>query len=224
LFIAYCWAHVRRDFCRIRDGFPKLRDWATAWVERINALFHCNAQRVAAETGTETFCEHDQELREQMDAMARLRDEQLADDTLAPAARKALESMKNHWEGLSIFVDKPHIPMDNNRSERGLRPPVIGRKNYYGSGAVWSGILSAMLFTLFQTLEMNGIDAHAFLLSYFGACARNKGHPPESLDEFVPWRARPPNEEVRAQNKGDPPETLDDCVPRQECPPNKEAA
>lgn len=196
LFIAFCWAHVRRDFCCIRDGYPKLRDWAAAWVERINALFHGNAQRVAAQTGAGTFCEHDQALREQMDALARLRDEQLANDALEPAARKALESMKNHWEGLSIFVDKPNIPMDNNRAERGIRNPVIGRKNYYGSGAVWSGLLSVMLFTIFQTLEMNHIDPHAFLLSYFEACARNKGHPPEHLDDFVPWQARPQNEEA----------------------------
>ena len=196
LFIAFCWAHVRRDFCCIRDGYPKLRGWAAAWVERINALFHGNAQRVAAQTGAGTFCEHDRALRAQMDAMARLRDEQLAGGALEPAARKALESMKNHWEGLSIFVDQPNIPMDNNRAERGIRNPVIGRKNYYGSGAVWSGMLSVMLFTLFQTLEMNHIDPHAFLLSYFEACARNKGHPPEHLEDFVPWQVRPPNEKA----------------------------
>lgn len=196
LFIAYCWAHVRRDFRGIRDGYPKLREWAADWVERIDALFHCNAQRVAAPTGTQTFCEHDRALREQMDAMARLRDEQLLNETLHPAARKTLESMKNHWEGLSIFVDKPLIPMDNNKAERGIRNPVIGRKNYYGSGAVWSGMLSVMLFTLFQTLEMNHIDPHGFLRSYFEACAQNKGHPPECLDDFTLWRVRSPNEEA----------------------------
>ncbi len=104
--------------------------------------------------------------------------------------------MKNHGERLSIFVDKPNIPMDNNRAERGIRNPVIGRKNYYGSGAVWSGMLSVMLFTLFQTLEMNQIDPHKFLLSYFDACARNKGHPPENLDDFIPWRLRQDNDEA----------------------------
>jgi len=196
LFIAFCWAHVRRDFCRIRDGYPKLHDWAAAWVERINALFHVNTQRVAAQTDVETFCEYDRVLREEMDAMARLRDEQLADEALEGAPRKALKSMKNHWEGLSVFVDKPNIPMDNNRAERGIRNPVVGRKNYYGSGAVWSGMLSVMLFTLFQTLEMNQIDPHKFLLSYFDACARNKGHPPEHLDDFAPWQVRQENEKA----------------------------
>jgi len=196
LLIAFCWAHVRRDFVSIRDGYPKLRAWAVAWVERINALFHVNAKRIAAQSDGKTFWEHDQALRDEMDAMAKLRDEQLAEEALEAAARKALESMKNHWDGLSIFVDKPNIPMDNNRAERGIRNPVIGRKNYYGSGAVWSGMLSVMLFTLFQTLEMNHIDPHKFLLSYFEACARNKGHPPENLDDFVPWQICQQKEEA----------------------------
>ena len=42
--------------------------------------------------------------------------------------------------------------MDNNEAEQALRNPVVGRKNYYGSGALWSAALSAILFTLFQTL------------------------------------------------------------------------
>ena len=86
--------------------------------------------------------------------------------------------------------------MDNNRAERGIRNAVIGRKNYYGSGAVWSGMLSVMLFTLFQTLEMNHIDPRAFLLSYFEACAQNKGYASEHLDDFVPWRLRQDDDEA----------------------------
>ena len=77
--------------------------------------------------------------------------------------------------------------MDNNEAERCLRNPVVGRKNYYGSGAVWSGILSAMLFTLFQTCLRNQIDPQQFLLAFFEACAQNGGRPPEELDEWLPW-------------------------------------
>jgi transposase len=196
LSIAYCWAHVRRDFCRIRDGHPTLRDWATAWVERINGLFHTHAQRTEALSDPQAFYGHHQALRQQMVALARLRDAELADEGLHAVAHKALESMASHWEGLSIFVEHSAIPMDNNRAERGLRNPVVGRKNYYGSGSVWSGMLSAMLFSIFQTLEMNHLDPHAFLLSYFDACAHNKGHPPDTLDPFMPWRVHPEDEEA----------------------------
>jgi transposase len=111
----------------------------------------------------------------------------LADAGLHEAQRKALKSLLNHWKGLSIFVDRPEIPMDNNESERRLRNPIIGRKNYYGSGSVWSGRLSAMLFTLFQTLLLNRIDPKKFLLAYFQACAHNGGRPPGDMVVWLPW-------------------------------------
>lgn len=187
LAIAFCWVHVRRDFCRIRDGYPKLRRWATAWIERIDTLFHCNSERINARADPEGFSEHDEQLRARMAAIEQAYDEELAGEHLHAAARKALQSMKNHWKGLTIFVDNPDIPMDNNRAERGIRGPAIGRKNYYGSGSVWSGTFSVMMFTLFQTLLLNNVNPHDFLLAYLDACAKNKGHPPEDLDAFLPW-------------------------------------
>ena len=77
--------------------------------------------------------------------------------------------------------------MDNNESERKLRDPAVGRKNYYGSGSVWSGALTAILFTIFQTLLKNKIDPQKWLFAYFEACAQNGGCSPDNLDEFLPW-------------------------------------
>ena len=53
-----------------------------------------------------------------------------------------------HWEGLRRFVDDPRIPMDNNTSERLERGPAVARKNFYGSGSLWSGQLMAALFSI----------------------------------------------------------------------------
>ena len=77
--------------------------------------------------------------------------------------------------------------MDNNESERRLRDPVVGRKNYYGSGSQWSALLTAMVFTILQTLLKNQIDPQKWLLAYFQACAENGGRAPEDLDQFLPW-------------------------------------
>jgi transposase len=178
---------VRRDFLRIDNGYARLRSWATGWVHRIDALFRRNANRLAVQSDAEAFGVQDQALRAEMEAMARARDKELADDKLHPKARKALESLKNHWEGLSLFVDRPEIPMDNNTAERGLRNSVVGRKNYYGSGSVWSGMFTVMMFTLVQTLQVNGLSPKEFLLAYFQACAENGGNPPENPESFLPW-------------------------------------
>ena len=46
--------------------------------------------------------------------------------------------------------------MGNNTAERSERGPVVGRKNDYGSGSVWSGQWAAMLSSLFQALVAGG--------------------------------------------------------------------
>ena len=185
--LAFCWAHVRRDYKRIREGHAKLRCWAEQWIERINQIYRLNRERLALRGHKQKFHSADQRLRAGLEEMAQIRDKELAREGLHAAQKKALKSLREHWPGLLIFVDNPDVPMDNNEAERRLRLPVVGRKNYYGSGALWSGMLSAMLFTLFQTLLLNQINPKAFLLAYFEACAANRGQPPENLESFLPW-------------------------------------
>jgi len=93
----------------------------------------------------------------------------------------------DHWTGLTVFVEHPEVPLDNNTVERTQRGPVVGRKNYYGSGAVWSGRLAAMLFSLFQTLSLWGINPRLWLTAYLTACAEAGGKAPEDLPAFLPW-------------------------------------
>ena len=78
-----------------------------------------------------------------------------------------------------MFVDQPEVAMDNNAAERALRNPVVGRKNYYGSGSRWSAQLAASLFSIFATLRLNGLNPRLWLRDYLQACARQGGdrHP-----------------------------------------------
>jgi hypothetical protein len=73
---------------------------------------------------------------------------------------------------------------------------VVGRKNYYGSGAKWSGDLAAMMFSLFQTLLLWGINPRAWLGAYLNACAENGGNAPAHVDQWLPWNAG--EEQLRA--------------------------
>lgn len=171
----------------MRDGYDQLEGWAEAWIERINGLFHRNKQRLAVRSEEAAFGREDQGLRDAVVQMAQVRDEELAQSTLHTVQRKALESLQRHWAGATIFVDHPDIPMDNNEAERCLRTPVVGRKNYYGSGSVWSGLFTAMVFSLLQTYLRNGLDPQQVLLAYFEACAQQGGEPPDHLEAFLPW-------------------------------------
>ena len=68
--------------------------------------------------------------------------------------RKVLESLGDHWTGLTVFVEHPEVPMDNDTAEHSERGPVVGRKNYYGSGSVWSGRLAAMVLAVPDALPV----------------------------------------------------------------------
>ncbi len=47
IILAFCWAHVRRDFLEIAAGYPALKEWALDWVDEIGTLYHLNHQRLA---------------------------------------------------------------------------------------------------------------------------------------------------------------------------------
>lgn len=74
--------------------------------------------------------------------------------------------------------------MDNNKAERLLLNPVVGRKNYYGSE--WSGRLAAMLFTLFEPLQINQLNPKRHLLAYLQSCAEKQGRAPGSIESWLP--------------------------------------
>jgi hypothetical protein len=103
------------------------------------------------------------------------------------SSKALLEHFGEDHAGGTLNVDRPDIPMDNNIAERGLRSSVVGRKNYYGSGATWSAELAAALFTLFKTLKLWNINVHTWLLNYFYECALVGGAPPEDITKFLPW-------------------------------------
>ena len=42
LVLAFCWAHVRRDFIRVGKGWPELKTWALQWLRWIRVLYRLN--------------------------------------------------------------------------------------------------------------------------------------------------------------------------------------
>jgi transposase len=185
--LVFCWSHVRRDFIRVGKGWPEHKEWAVAWLRRIRALYRHDRRRRSAEAGGAEFTAADAELRQTVTAMQAQADAELTDPKLPTACRKVLASLQEHWTGLTRFLDDLRIPLDNNASERQARGPALGRKNYYGSGALWSGRLAAMLFSLFATLAMAKINSRTWLTWFLESCAENSGQVPAEIHQFLPW-------------------------------------
>jgi len=187
IVLAFCWAHVRRDFLGVAKDWPPLASWALAWVRTIGELYHLNDLRLEVLEQPERFAQRDQPLREAIGRMEKTRQEQQQDPALHTAQAKALQSLEEHWKGLTVFVDHPEVPMDNNKAERGERTPVIARNNFYGSFALWSGTLTAVLFSIFKTLELWKLNPRLWMNAYLEACAANQGKAPDDIRSFLPW-------------------------------------
>ena len=187
IVLAFCWSHVRRDFIRVGKGWPELKTWALEWLRRIRRLYRLNDRRLAVRQDATGFGAADGCLRQAVAAMKTQMETELARADLATPCRKALESLRAHWEGLTLFVDDPRIPMDNNTSERLERGPAVARKNFYGSGSLWSGQLMAALFSILATLALWKLNPRKWLTWYFEHCAAAGGKVPQDVQSFLPW-------------------------------------
>ena len=191
LELAFCWAHVRRDFFSLAKAWPEMEGWAMSWVEMIGGLFDLNRRRLAAQPSPEGYAVRDRELRGAVQGLARQRDAELHSPDVDDVCKKVLRSLVRHWEGLTVFLDHPEVAMDNNGAERALRSPVVGRKNYYGSGSRSSARLAAVVFTILQTLHLWEINPQRWLTSYLQSCAESGNRAPPQLKQFLPWEMDP---------------------------------
>jgi transposase len=191
LVLAFCWAHVRRDFVGVGKSWSELTPWALEWIRRVRHLYHVNRERLQHPLDTAKFQEQDALLRRAVEAMCAEAVRELSDSKLRQPCRKVLKSLQEHWTGLVRFVDDPRIPMDNNASERAGRGPAVARKNFYGSGSLWSGQLAAAMFSLLATLAHWKINPRRWLTWYLESCAAAGGKAPEDVEPFLPWNLSP---------------------------------
>ena len=192
VILAFCWAHVRRDYIEAAAGQERLTQWCQEWIERIAEIFRLNEARLehydpGRKRQTAAFRKATRELKKALDALFAHAETELA--ALPEHARegKALRSLLNHREGLCVFVDNPLVPMDNNRIERLLRAPAIGRGLSFGSDSTDGARFTAMMYSVVGTLSMNGIDVLRWLQAWLTACAENGRQPPDDLSPWLPW-------------------------------------
>ncbi len=94
------------------------------------------------------------------------------------------------WDALTLFLTDPHLPIDNNASERALRVAALGRKNFLFVGTDEAGENLAGLYSLIATCEANGVNPVEYLADVL---IRVQTHPASRIDELLPhhWTRRP---------------------------------
>ena len=129
------------------------------------------------------------ELRNQIsrpliDELKRLLDQISMSVNPASALGKAVFYTLGEWSKLIRFLDDPLIPLDNNAVENGIRPFVIGRKNWLFSDTPGGAHASALFYTLIEGAKAAGLDPSIYM-SYL------LYHAPYAINE-ADWRALMP--------------------------------
>lgn len=190
---SWCWAHLRRHVVEAAKVSPRTcAGWTRQWLGRIGNLFAAHRALVAAAPGSHDAGAARAELARIVHDIDHTRRTEASDPHTPRAAAKVLATLEREWEGLMVPI-AAEIDLDNNAAERALRSPVVGRKNYYGSGAAWSAELAADAWTITATVDLASWNPLTHLEAYLSACAANGGRPLEgpALDAFLPWGASP---------------------------------
>jgi transposase len=181
IVLAGCFAHCFRKFEEAMPDHPE----AVRALEWIGKLYEIDAR-------AEGDLARRAELRrsESTEVLAEMKTwlgEQATLKTLSIG--KAAAYVISNWDRLTRFVDDPRIPLDNNATERGLRGPVVGRRNHYGSKSRSGTQVASTFYSLLETAKLHDIDPRAFLRAAILAADRGRVVLPWDMARSPPMSA-----------------------------------
>lgn len=185
---AACFAHAYRYFEDARICDPDIADQAIAMIKGLYDI-----EREAANLNEEDR----QELRKKLakpilTSLKNWLDQRAAFDLPTSALADAVKYCLNRWNELCLYADTGFVNIDNNLSENGLRPIVLGRKNWLFAGSVEGGKTAAIHMSIVQTCRRLKIDPFEYMQDIF---TRLPSASIANIDDFLPdkWKARRAN-------------------------------
>ena len=154
-----CWAHARRYFIKAEDSAIEL---ATEMVGMIRALYRIEDR--AKGLGPE-----ERRALRQKESVPLLRlikewlDKQSQEVLPKSPIGEAISYTLGQWKALQVYTTDGRLDIDNNSTERAVRPVAIGRKNWLFFARESGGERAAVLFSLVTSCKELGIDPYAYL-------------------------------------------------------------
>jgi hypothetical protein len=79
------------------------------------------------------------------------------------------------------------LEIDNNRSERSIKPFVIGRKNFLFSNTPKGAKASSTIYSIVESAKENGLNPYRYLKFLFEKMPNVNIKDNAILDELLPW-------------------------------------
>ncbi len=185
-----CFAHARRKFDEALKALPtSKRDTpvtAKQGLEYCNRLFKIERSLKDA-SPKKRYDERQKQSRPVLDTFFVWLHEQSAQVLPKSALGTAITYCLNQWSKLVAFLEDGNLEIDNNRSERSIKPFVIGRKNWLFSNTPRGAKASAVTYSIVETAKENGLNPFLYLQYLFEQLPNIDLADPEVLDKLLPW-------------------------------------
>ena len=160
----YCNAHARRKFKEASQSFEKQ---STLFLWCYKKIYHLEEQK--------DFKNRRQWQHLYYRAMERFGLKLKPSYSSKSSLVKAIDYLFRNFEGLTYFLKREDLPIDNNSQERLMRNPVIGRKTWYGTHSRRGAETNAVLFSLVESCKLNKVNPRDYFRDIVHAIHQGQG-------------------------------------------------
>lgn len=153
---AYCNAHARRYFFKCRYKYPE----SCFYLDHYHEIYKMESD--ARGRPPDEVLGLRQQMRPRFESMRDKAQEEVQRYFKGNKYDQALNYFLNNYEGLTLCLEDPEIPLDNNPQERLLRSHVVGRKTWYGTHSEQGAETASILFTLVESCKLNGVNPREY--------------------------------------------------------------
>jgi hypothetical protein len=186
-----CWAHARRKFDEALKALPPSQDKTETAAQQ--GLQFCN-QHFAIERELKDMSPEDRyTIRQErshpvLDAYLAWLRQQRSRTLPKSALGQAITYNLNQWDKLTAFLKDGRLEIDNNRSERSIKPFVIGRKNWLFANTTRGAKASSIIYSVIETAKENHLNPFKYLMYLFEQLPQLPDPKNlEALDGLLPW-------------------------------------
>ncbi len=184
-----CWAHARRYFVDVAKASKK-EGLAHQIVKLVGKLYHLERELKDKETAPEIIFSRRELVAKPVLAQIKvlLDDAQFKVPPKSPLGTAVFYSL-NHWDALNIYLQDGRLEIDNNKSERSIKPFVIGRKNWLFHGNDVGAQAGSILFSLIETCKQHKVDVFSWMKYVLANIHR--AETVENLEKLLPYNIDP---------------------------------
>lgn len=187
---AGCWAHARRKYDEALKAESKNKGRAHKAISFISRLYklesHAKNKHLSPQERYQLRQEKALPILTQFKAWL----DDASDKVLVGSyIGKAIKYNLNQWHKLVRYVEDGHLGIDNNITERDIRPFTTGRKNWMFSKSVNGAQASATLYSIVMTCRANDINPYYYFLHLFKALP-NRCRDDDNLTDLMPWNVQ----------------------------------